>query len=173
MASPRPTDSLRIPLIRTMHKALYPAISPTRPELSQAGRTVLIAGGSTGIGFAIARAFVQAKASRIIILGRRKHVVEESAAKLATEAEDKESTTVVGMVCDIANLDDTLRLWDELRRDRVFVDVLVLNAAVTGKPGPILNNELSDTWAAFEFNVRTILDSTQHFYKQEGTRQKV
>jgi len=175
MAGPRPTDNLRIPLIKTHHKSPYPSISPARPELSQAGKTVLIAGGSAGIGFAIARAFVQAKASRVILLGRRRDVLEASAAKLAAEVADKMSTTVEGRVCDISNLNDTARLWENLQRESIFVDVLVLNAAVTGKLGPILSHALADTWSAFEVNVRTILDFTGHFYGQDGEagRQKV
>ena len=175
MAGPRPTDNLRIPLIKTHHKSPYPSISPARPELSQVGKTVLIAGGSAGIGFAIARAFVQAKASRVILLGRRRDVLEASAAKLAAEVADKMSTTVEGRVCDISNLNDTARLWENLQRESIFVDVLVLNAAVTGKLGPILSHALADTWSAFEVNVRTILDFTGHFYGQDGEagRQKV
>lgn len=44
---------------KTIHKTTYPTIDPARPELSQAGRTVVITGGSAGIGFAIAQGFAQ------------------------------------------------------------------------------------------------------------------
>jgi NAD(P)-dependent dehydrogenase (short-subunit alcohol dehydrogenase family) len=163
--------TLKTPTIKIYHKRPYPGISPLRPELSQTGKTVLIAGGSTGIGFAIARAFVQAKASRVIITGRRESVVKESAAKLTAEA-DATTATVIGVAVDINNLDETSKLFASLKNDNIFVDVLVLNAATTGDVTPILQAGLKPTWKAFEINVRTILDLTEHFYKQEGKHQK-
>jgi len=167
--------TLKTPSIKTVHHAEYPAISPLRPELSKAGKTVLVAGGSTGIGFAIARAFVRAKAARVILLGRREAVVKESAAKLAAEAVDKTTTTVVPLVCDVVNLAESAKLWDSLKKDGIFVDVLVLNAATFGEPKPILEAGLASVWGAFEVNVRMLLDFTERFYKQVGGsgRQKV
>jgi short-subunit dehydrogenase len=177
MARPE-VPTLKTPSIRTLHHAEYPAISPLRPELSKAGKTVLIAGGSTGIGFAIARAFVRAKAARVILLGRREAVVKESAAKLAAEVVDKAATTVVPLVCDVVNLAESAKLWDSLKKDGIFVDVLVLNAATFGEPKPILEAGLASVWGAFEVNVRMLLDFAERFYKQqvgggEGRRQKV
>ncbi|KAK1751330.1 hypothetical protein QBC47DRAFT_391641 [Echria macrotheca] len=170
------SDNYRIAEIKTMHKAPYPGIDPRRPELSQTGRTVLIAGGSTGIGFAIARGFVQAGALRVIILGRRADVVQAAAASLQAEAEAETAgmergnavTVVMGIPCDIGSLADAARLWDGLKRDEIVVDVLVLSAAVTGQMGPILQNTVEATWTAVEFNVRAILAFTDRFYKQGG-----
>ncbi|KAK3322701.1 hypothetical protein B0H66DRAFT_212880 [Apodospora peruviana] len=172
MSSRKNTITLQIPEVKTLHKTPYPAISTLRPELSQAGRTILIAGGSTGIGFAIARAFVKAKAARIILLGRRKAVVEESAARLGVEARASESDTVViPLVCDVADLEDTVKLWEDTFKNHlggIVVDVLVLNAATGGEAKPILEGGLSTTWKAYELNVRTLLDFSQRFYKQDG-----
>ena len=162
------TIGLRPTTIKTYHKKPYPAISPLRPELSQAGKTILIAGGSSGIGYAIARAFVQAGATRLILLGRREGPLKSAASTLATEG----STKIIPMVCDITNLSDTARLFESLRTDNIFVDVLVLNAATTGEVKTLLDAGVTSVWKAFEFNVRTLMDLTEHFYKQEGTRQK-
>ncbi|KAB5571747.1 hypothetical protein GE09DRAFT_1267992 [Coniochaeta sp. 2T2.1] len=168
------TITVTNPLVKTYHKTSYPAISPLRPELSQAGKTVLIAGGSTGIGYAIARAFVQAKAARVIILGRRADVTKQSAAKLAAEVSTGSSsttTTVTGLQCDIVDLADAEKLWDGFKKDGVFIDVLVLNAATVGPPGKLVGDGgIAETWRAFEVNVRTLLDFASRFEKQEGDR---
>lgn len=41
----------------------YPALLPTKH--SQAGRTVLVTGGGTSVGYAIAKAFVQSSAKTV------------------------------------------------------------------------------------------------------------
>lgn len=164
--SPADTIGLRPSTIKTYHKKPYPAISPLRPELSQAGKTVLIAGGSSGIGYSIARAFVQAKASRVILLGRRDGPLKSAATTLAAYSTDGTTTIIIPMVCDITNLSDTARLFSTLKADNIFVDVLVLNAATTGEMKTILDAGVDSVWKAYEFNVRTLLDLTVHFSKQ-------
>ena len=52
------TDAPKIPEIisftKKWHSEPYPYISPTRPELSARGKNVIVTGGGTGIGNAIA-----------------------------------------------------------------------------------------------------------------------
>ncbi|KAK0647094.1 hypothetical protein B0T16DRAFT_458956 [Cercophora newfieldiana] len=160
------TIGLRPSTIKTFHKKPYPAISPLRPELAQAGKTILVAGASSGIGYSIARAFVQAKASRVILLGRREGPLKTAATTLATFSKDN-TTTVIPIVCDVTNPSDTARVFDTLKADNIFVDVLVLNAATTGEIKPLLAAGLDSVWRAFEVNVRTLLDLSSRFHKQE------
>lgn len=160
---------MSLPSLKQYHRKPYAAISPSRPELSQAGRTVLVTGGNSGIGYAIARNFIKARAERVIILGRRPDVVKAAEGKLAQEAKDLSSSTVAeGRVCDIASLESTEALWAGLQQDGIHVDVLVLNAAAHGKVAPILKNGLKNVWADFEANVRSSLDFAERFYKQAG-----
>ncbi|KAK3380503.1 hypothetical protein B0T24DRAFT_696975 [Lasiosphaeria ovina] len=161
--SPSPLEAT---FIKTLHHKPYAAISPLRPELSQAGRTVLVSGGSAGIGFATARAFVQAKAARVIVTGRRPALVAEAAAKLAAEASP--ATTVSGIATDSSSLADTEALWAQFAADGVVVDVLVLSAAAVGEPTPLLRAPLAGVWAAYETNVRALLDYAQRFAAQAG-----
>ncbi len=55
-----------------------PATDPKRPELSVAGKVVLITGGGTGIGVAMVKAFATAGAKAIVISGRRQNLLEET-----------------------------------------------------------------------------------------------
>ena len=50
-------------------------------EISLTGKTALITGGATGIGFAIAEQMYDAWAN-IVIVGRREEALKEAAAKL-------------------------------------------------------------------------------------------
>ncbi|KAI1190004.1 NAD(P)-binding protein [Nemania serpens] len=150
------------------HKASYAAISPERPELSQSGKTVVITGGSSGIGYGIAQGFVAASAARVIVLGRRPDVVASAAQKLAREARPAFGGEVVGLPCDITDAAAVDALWDKFRADGVVVDVLVLNAAGMAPHKPLLDVGTEGVWKTFDANVRAQLQMTERFYKQEG-----
>ncbi|KAH7310723.1 hypothetical protein B0I35DRAFT_397050 [Stachybotrys elegans] len=153
---------MSIPTLQKYHKESYPYIAPSRPEISQSGRTVVVAGASTGIGFAIARAFVDAGSKRVILLGRRQNVVEDAASKLNTSG----NNVAEGRVADMADGDSINKLWSDLQAEGIYVDVLVLSAAAMGKSVPILEGGSGSTWADYETNVRGPLNMTERFYKQ-------
>jgi short-subunit dehydrogenase len=165
------TISLHLPYIKTLHKQPYPAISPLRQELSQAGRTVLVVGGSTGIGFAIAKAFVQASASHVIITGRRPTALADAVSRL--EAEASASTAISCIVSDMSDPQATEKLWNDLKLAGTAIDVLVLNAMALGEAKPLLQAGVASTWSAFETNVRGLLDYAEWFHKQGGSHPKV
>ncbi|KAI0431014.1 putative short-chain dehydrogenase [Xylaria sp. FL1042] len=152
-----------------VHKTTYASIDPSRPELNQAGRTVLITGGNSGIGYGIAQAFLRASAAKVIILGRRKDVVAEAAQKLAAEAAGAGyKGQVVGVPCDMTDAAAVEALWARLRDDGVVVDVLVLNVAVFAPKKPLLEIGTSEVWKIYDANVRAQMHMTERFYKQEG-----
>ena len=72
-------------LPKKTHKVVYPAISPSNPSISQAGKTILITGATRGIGFEIARTFAASGAERVIILGRDQSKSDSAAEKLTQE----------------------------------------------------------------------------------------
>ncbi|KAF5003574.1 hypothetical protein FDECE_9888 [Fusarium decemcellulare] len=142
------------PLTHRIHKEEYPAVSPSRPALSQAGKTVLITGGSSGIGFEIARDFGRAGAERVITIGRDQAKVDQAAEQLTRES-DESSTTFEGRSCQIADSDSIDKLWDNLDAEGIRVDVLVLNAAMTDQFGKMESLGWRNVWKAFETNVRS------------------
>ncbi|KAK3313669.1 hypothetical protein B0H66DRAFT_594521 [Apodospora peruviana] len=171
--APIPSHTLTVPFIKTLHKSPYPAISTTRPELSQAGRTVLVTGGGSGIGLAIARGFMQASAARVIIIGRRENVITEAASELNAEAKAIGSpTSIIGRSVDASDPVASERLWTELKNNGIAVDVLVLCAAAVGALKPILDMSLDEAWKPFEINVRHFVDFSQRFGKQGDESKK-
>ncbi|KAM0415862.1 hypothetical protein ACHAPT_013173 [Fusarium lateritium] len=146
-----------------IHDKPYEAISPQRPELSQAGRTVLVCGGSTGIGHAIARNYCIAGTSSVIIIGRRAEVLNDAVAKLN---ETYPNTAVTGRVCDIHARAQVQKLWDDLEQEKVAVDALVLNAVGVPAIQPILEQGADRLWQDFENNIHLPLYIAERFYKQ-------
>ncbi|KAF2439764.1 NAD(P)-binding protein [Karstenula rhodostoma CBS 690.94] len=151
---------------RSFHKAPYPAISPSRPELSQAGKTVLVTGGNAGIGYAIANAFLEASAAKVIVTGRRAEATKAAAASLAAANPDRGEA--VGLPCDVADAEAVGALWNALEAEGTTVDVLVLNAVKVADAKPLLDSGVVEVWATFEVNVRAQLQMTERFYRQKG-----
>ncbi|KAM7194455.1 hypothetical protein V8F20_007981 [Naviculisporaceae sp. PSN 640] len=171
--APIPTVSIGVPQIKTYHKKSYPAISPSKPSLSQYGRNVLVTGAGGGIGYEIAKSFVQAYATKLIIIGRRKDVIDKAVNEFMAEAKSINSPTeVIGRSVDASDPKAVAELWGELQAQGIFIDVLVLNHAVTGPVKPIIDVDLDEEWNIFNINVRSIIDFTQRFWKQSGDKKK-
>ncbi|MEM8645581.1 MAG: SDR family oxidoreductase [Pseudomonadota bacterium] len=90
------------------------------------GKTVLITGGSRGIGAATVRQIVACGGAAIIHYGSN----AEAASALASEV-GRENTHVVG--ADLLDVEQTERLWNEALAWRGRIDVLVNNAGVYEK----------------------------------------
>lgn len=124
---------------------------------------MLVSGGSTGIGHAIARNYCIAGASSVIILGRREDVTTSAASKLN---DAYPNTSVSSRTCDVFNRAEAQQVWDDLEKAGILIDVLVLNAV--GEPAlqPILEQGADRLWQDFENNVHAPLYMVERFYKQ-------
>lgn len=152
-------------ITKTTHKAAYPAISPSRPELSQKGRVVYVTGGSAGIGFAICHAFAEADADTVILTGRREGRLNEAVATLSKE---HPKTKFIGQVLDATDRPATEKAWAQLESDGIVIDVLVLNAAyVSTKHATMLELGYEEAWASWVGNVGANLDLIDRFYHQK------
>ena len=83
------------------------------------GRTALVTGGSTGIGFATAARFV-AEGADVVITGRRQAELDKAADELGERV-----TAVRG---DVSDLDDLDRLYAVIEARGTGLDVLFANA---------------------------------------------
>lgn len=70
--------------VDTYHTSSYDAIDPTRPDLSQKEKNVVITGAGSGIGQAVAVSFAKANVSNLALLGRRLEVLQETEALVKT-----------------------------------------------------------------------------------------
>lgn len=159
---------------KTIHQKPYPTIDTSRPELNQSGKAILITGGGTGAGFAIAQAFIRASASTIIILGRRVDVLEKARTQLEDYAKNAGTNTVIiAKPCDIVNAAEVDTLWEELAAQNILVDVYVANAAKFTEPTPLMELGLQEVWSQVETNVKSPLHFVEKFYQQGKEKQKV
>ncbi|KAK0658096.1 hypothetical protein B0T16DRAFT_363431 [Cercophora newfieldiana] len=123
MAAPFPSPTA------TWHNTTYPALSPTRPELSAKGKTVLITGGGTGIGAETARYFAAAGASRIALLGRREKPLLDTKFSIQRE---HPSVDVFVAPTDVTNKSQVDKAFDLFLKNGQKLHVLITAAATLG-----------------------------------------
>lgn len=83
------------------------------------GKVAVITGGSSGIGLATAKRFVD-EGAYVFITGRRSSELEKARTFLG-----KNVTVVQG---DVSNLADLDRLWEVVKKEKGGVDIIVANA---------------------------------------------
>jgi len=160
------TISYKLKLAPTYHRDTYPSISPTKPSLTQTGKTILITGGGDGIGLEIARSFAKARASRIIVVGRRAGLLDEAVRKLRDEFQSQR-TEFMAHQTDIGSDTSISSLWEFLHSQNILVHAIVFNATHLAPHLPdtlsIAKNDLMD---AFNVNVGGNFVMAAKFVKQ-------
>ncbi|RUT72281.1 SDR family oxidoreductase [Flavobacterium cupreum] len=84
-------------------------------------KVAVITGGNSGIGYATAKQFKEQGAT-VIITGRRKEAIEAAALELG----------VTAIVADQSNIADIENLVAKVKADFGTVDILFINAGITG-----------------------------------------
>jgi NAD(P)-dependent dehydrogenase (short-subunit alcohol dehydrogenase family) len=115
------------------------------------GKIALITGGSTGIGFATAKQFVN-EGAYVFVTGRRK-------PELATAVKEigRNITSVQG---DVSNLSDLDRLFTQIKREKGRLDILFGNAGITTIT-PLGQITEENYEALFSSNVKGLLFTVQ------------
>jgi NAD(P)-dependent dehydrogenase (short-subunit alcohol dehydrogenase family) len=87
-----------------------------------AGKVAVITGGSTGMGLATAKRFVEEGMDHVFITGRRKDVLDKAVAEIGRN--------VTGVQGDVANLGDLDRLYETVKKHSRKLDVIFANAGI-------------------------------------------
>lgn len=95
-------------------------------QISLAGRSAIITGGSKGLGLAMAKRFAQSGAD-VAIVARGRAGLDEAAAMLAAESAGR----VVGIAADVAVAADVVRAYDEAMAALGKIDIVVNNAGTS------------------------------------------
>lgn len=126
----------------------------TSPEMlaayGLAGRTALVTGGGTGIGFAIAKC-LQAAGASVLLAGRRRDVLERACIEIPG-AEPVQ--------LDLSEVDDVQEQAKALLGQHPAIDILVNNAGNTLKK-PFVDSTIAEFDSVFDVHVRGALELTR------------
>lgn len=120
------------------------------------GRTAFITGGTSGIGFAIAKAFLNSGAN-VIITGRNSQKLEEKCRLLSNKPEYKNK--VLGIVMDNKKVDTFKEHLDNVINHFGKIDILVNNAGVIG--GAIKNTTEEEYDTIMQTNLKAVFFLSQ------------
>ena len=111
------------------------------------GKTVLITGGSRGLGLALGREFV-ARGARLAICARDVEELERASSDLV-----RPGRPVLALPCDVSNMEEVGRMVEAVREHFGAIDALVNNAGVI-EVGPVETMTLADYEEALSVNLR-------------------
>jgi len=116
------------------------------------GKIGVVTGGSTGMGLATAKRFVEEGMDHVFITGRRRDSLEAAASEIG-----KNVTAVQG---DVANLSDLDRLYETVKKYRRPLDIIFANAGLAKLASfGAVDEELFDLH--FDANVKGLFFSVQ------------
>jgi NAD(P)-dependent dehydrogenase (short-subunit alcohol dehydrogenase family) len=156
MAAPFPSPT------KKWHDNTYESLSPTRPELSAKGKTVLITGGGTGIGAETARYFAAAGAARIALLGRRENRLAETKTAIQREFPDVD---IFIQSTDVTKKDQVDSAFANFLGDNGKLDVVVSGAAYTGPFDSVKDVDGEKLIDTVNVNLRGALYTAQAFLR--------
>src|ERR1700694_1911715 len=115
------------------------------------GKVAVVTGGTTGIGFATAKRFVD-EGAYVFITGRRDRELAAAAKEIGRN--------VTGIQSDVSSLADLDRLFAQIKREKGKLDIVFANAGVAKHASfGEITEELYDS--TFDINVKGLLFTVQ------------
>lgn len=127
------------------------------------GKTALITGGSRGLGFDMAQAFLLAGAAKVYISSRKRQACEDAVKALNRYARDHCLTGEARSIpADVGQREGVEQLFGEFRQLEDRLDILVANAGATWG-APIETHPDSAFEKVLSLNVRGVFSTIQLF----------
>ena len=116
------------------------------------GKIAVVTGGSTGMGLATAKRFVQEGMDHVFITGRGKDALDAAVAEIGKN--------VIAVQGDVSNLADLDRLYDTVKKREPKIDIIVANAGLAKlAPFGTVDEKFFDLH--FDANVKGLFFSVQ------------
>jgi len=145
---------------KTYHLTTYDSISPTLPALSQKGKNVVITGGGTGIGQAIALSFAKASVTNLALLGRRLEPLEDTKSLINTSYPNVSVHIYTADVADEATLNQAFVSFAQAAGG--VIHTLIANAGVLSL-GKVLDIDTESFMKSLETNALGTLNTVKSF----------
>ncbi len=131
--------------------------APTPPDqlFSVAGKTVVVTGGSRGIGRMIAGGFVAAGAD-VVIASRKADAVDAAVAELAAFG------SCTGLAADLSTEEGARAFAEAVSSDHEAVHVLINNAGATWG-APLVDHDAASWDRVLNLNVQGVFHTTKFF----------
>jgi uncharacterized oxidoreductase len=113
------------------------------------GNTILITGGGSGIGLALAKRFAKA-GSQVVICGRREEQLELA---------KKETPALHAVVGDISTESGRETLFKQVSQEFPELNVLINNAGIQNRPPPLIEQQ---DWRKHSLEIATNLEAPIH-----------
>lgn len=107
-----------------MQSVLHPIVGPKKEIHDLSGRVALITGGAMGIGYEIARAFVQ-NGARVIMTNRKEDQGEDAIKKIKDEVGADAKIEWIG--CDMGNLKEVREVFTRFREKEDRLDLVCVS----------------------------------------------
>ncbi len=151
-------------------KYVYPNIVRLAPNELLKSRTALITGGTSGIGYAIAEAFLNSGAN-VIITGRNEDRLKSATEKLRNSI--YETNRVYYLLMDNTDVSSFKNKLNEIRDliGGIDIDILVNNAGVLG--GDIRNSSEEEYNLILDTNLKGVFFLSQlfgHYWKEKSIK---
>ncbi len=126
------------------------------------GKYTIVTGGGTGIGFGIARRFLEEGASSVMIVGRREEVLKDAVERMLSLVP---SAPIKYMTCDVTEETQVEAAVEAACDSSGGLDAMVCNAG-SGFPNPILEADVEGWKAMCDLNIIGPLLCTKHAAKR-------
>ena len=146
--------------VGTWRTKAYAAINPLLPGLSTKGKNVVITGGGSGIGSAMAHAFARSGAASISLLGRREGHLLQVKSRLES---DFPHTKVFTYVTDLVDRNAVTKTFNSLKSSVQIVDILIANAGHSPQLASLNESSHEDWYNAMDINVKGNLNLVKAF----------
>ena len=135
-----------------VHNDTYPAIDSSKANL--AGKAVMVAGGSKGIGKGMVKSFARAGASDIVVTARSFPEGLEHEILDAATAVGKPAPKVHFVKMEVSSLESVEAARAAVEKDVGRLDVLVNNAGILPQMAKLADGDPEAWWRTFDINVK-------------------
>lgn len=112
--------------------------------MESSAEVVLVTGSSRGVGRAVAKGLIE-RGHTVVLMGRDEARLDATARELGAKLAFAGDVSEPGVMAQIV---------EQVREQFGHLDVLVNNAGIAGKPGPLVTQDPEAWWRVLEVNVR-------------------